>query len=379
MTDPIRHIDTNSFREAVIVLLLLGSLYLFIGRFIAGPVVDFTQGKLMGIWYYDLITGYLSPFMDKDHFLPSLLIGEYGLLTMVPVYLLGLLYPLVFSFYLVLHLLGDSGMLRLISRSAHKTFRHLGLSGEGIIPLLLGFGCVTAALISVNTLATEREKLITSILLCVAVPCSAQFAIILAISSVLPLSYLLVYIVTILIVFFAVGFLLNRLIPGKSEHKPTQTVPLSYPAVLPAFIHTFQSSRAFLVDSAPTFALGGIVMATLNYTGGFQKIHQWCSPVTVDLLGLPDRAADLFLLAIIKKDLGAAELYGAVADQAFTHIQITVLLLVMTLFVPCFASLMVLLKDRGLFVALTTWIGSFLLSFAVGALVSRLLRFCVFP
>jgi len=55
-----------------------------------------------------------------------------------------------------------------------------------------------------------------------------------------------------------------------------------------------------------------------------------------------------------------------------------VILVVMTLFVPCFASLMILIKDRGLTVALATWGGSFLLSFGIGAVVSRLLRFWVF-
>ncbi len=80
------------------------------------------------------------------------------------------------------------------------------------------------------------------------------------------------------------------------------------------------------------------------------------------------------MLAIIKKDLGAAEMYAAVAQGSFSDIQITVILIVMTLFVPCFASLMVLYKDRGPLIASLTWVGSFLLSFIVGAVISRLLR-----
>ena len=93
------------------VLALIFGVYIFIGRFVAGIVVDFTQNILMGTWYYNLIMCYFSAFMDRDSFVPSLLIGEYGLLTMVPVYLLGLLLPLVFSFYFVLYLLKDSGLL----------------------------------------------------------------------------------------------------------------------------------------------------------------------------------------------------------------------------------------------------------------------------
>jgi ferrous iron transport protein B len=360
------------------VLALIFGVYIFIGRFVAGIVVDFTQNILMGTWYYNLIMCYFSAFMDRDSFVPSLLIGEYGLLTMVPVYLLGLLLPLVFSFYFVLYLLKDSGLLHRISRSAYTTFRHLGLSGEGIIPLLLGFGCVTAALISVNSLASKREQLIASILLCLAVPCSAQFSLILAVSSFLPIKYLLLYLGVILFIFISTGLMLNYLIPGRTESRRPLITPLALPALSAVTINTVRASRDFLIDAAPTFALGGLLMAILNYTGSFVMIHQWCSPITSGILDLPDRATDLFLLAIIKKDLGAAEMYAAVSQNAFSDIQITVILVVMTLFVPCFASLMVLIKDRGLAVALATWGGSFLLSFGIGAVVSRLLRFWVF-
>lgn len=369
------HVLYEGLSRGLPLLALLFGIYLFIGRFVAGLVVDFTQGTLMGTWYYNLILGYTSVFMDRDDFIPYLIIGEYGLLTMVPIYLLGLLLPLVASFYFVLYILQDSGLLQRISLSSRRFFRFIGLSGEGVIPLLLGFGCVTAALISVNTLKNERERFIASILLCIAIPCSAQFAIILAVTSILPFRYMFVYMLTIALIFVLSGFLLNRLIPGKLIARIPEPQSLSFPHLIPALAGTFRASRDFLKDAAPTFALGGLLMSVLNYKGAFVVIHKWCEPVTVGLLGLPNRATDLFLLAIIKKDLGAAEFYAAVTKDAFSNIQITVILVVMTLFVPCFASIMILLKDRGLLTALIIWAGSFILSFAAGGSVSAILLF----
>lgn len=374
MRERLDHIISKPLGGGLLVFSILAGIYLFIGKYIAGPVVDFTQGTLMGNWYYNFVVGYLSAFMDRDNFLPFLLFGEYGLLTMTPIYLLGLLLPLVFSFYLALHLLKDSGLLARVSYSVQGIFRHLGLSGEGIIPLLLGFGCVTAALISVNSLSSKREQLIVSILLCLAIPCSAQFAIILAISSFLPFKYIIVYLSVVLMLFIVTGLLLKLLIPGEPSTRAPSPVPLRIPGFFSSFTLAIRASWDFLVDAAPTFAFGGLLMALLSYTGGFQKIHQWCSPITSGLLQLPDRATDLFMLAIIKKDLGAAEMYAAVSQGSFSDIQITVILIVMTLFVPCFASLMVLYKDRGPLIASLTWAGSFLLSFSVGAVISRLLR-----
>lgn len=356
-----------------IILPLLAGIYLFIGKFVAGIVVDFTQGTLMGLWYYNFITGYLSQFMDADMLIASLIFGEYGVLTMVPIYLLGLLLPLVASFYLVLHLLLDSGLMNRIAYSTSNFFRYFGLSGEAVIPLMLGFGCVTAALISVNSLPSKREQLIASILLSLTIPCSAQFAIIIAFSTILSPEFFLLYSLVMLMVFVAGGLLLNKLITGKTVISKPFYGPLSLPPLLSVINKTIKASRLFLKDAAPTFALGGVMMALLNYSGGFVKIHNWWSPLTSGLLKLPARATDLFVLAIIKKDLAAAEFYFTISQGGFSQAQITIILIVMTLFVPCFASFMILLKDRGAIVALSTWFGSFILSFSLGGIISNLL------
>lgn len=114
-------------------------------------------------------------------------------------------------------------------------------------------------------------------------------------------------------------------------------------------------------------------MTVLNHFDGLITIHRWFSPITQGLLHLPDQATNLFVLAMIKKDLGAAMLYSIVSDQGMTDQQITVALVVTTLFVPCFAATMVLYKDRGPLVASLIWMGSFLLAIVAGALTSNIL------
>ena len=356
------------------ILLLLILIFLFLGKFVAQTVVDFTQGILFGTWYYNIITGYTSLFLDPDSLAGCLLIGEYGVLTMVPVYLFGLLLPLVFSFYFILILLQDSGLFNRISLLADKSLSHIGLSGSAVIPMLLGFGCVTAALISTATLPSKRERLIASILLCIAVPCSAQFAVILAIASEIEFKYLVIYTVTIVIIFLISGLMLNLLIPGEAESCKPSYIPLVAPSPARTLSKTIRAAKEFLTDAAPTFVLGGIIMALINYFNGFITIHKWFSPVTSGMLHLPEQATDIFILSIIKKDLGAAGLYSIVSKEAMTDPEITVALVVMTLFVPCFASVMVLIKDRGILTAAFVYFGSFLIAFSVGSVISFLLQ-----
>jgi len=53
--------------------------------------------------------------------------------------------------------------------------------------------------------------------------------------------------------------------------------------------------------------------------------------------------------------------------------QVVVALVTITLFVPCIASLMVMLKERGLKEGLVIWAGTWVIAFAVGGLVSQIL------
>ncbi|MBE3582183.1 MAG: ferrous iron transporter B, partial [Thermoanaerobacteraceae bacterium] len=146
-----------------LLLLTLYLLYQFIGVFIAQTVVAITEEEIMQGYYEPFIRGLLAPILG-DSALGTILIGEFGLLTMTVTYILGLLLPLVVGFYLCLSLLEDSGYLPRIAVLVDRVLMHLGMNGRGIIPLILGAGCVTAATITTRLLGNPREKLIATFL-----------------------------------------------------------------------------------------------------------------------------------------------------------------------------------------------------------------------
>ncbi len=352
----------------------LAGIFLFIGKFVAQTVVGFTQDVVMGTWYYNAVVSLFSRLLNPDSLLGCLLFGEYGLLTMVPIYLLGLLLPLVAAFYLLMSLLEDSGLLPRIAVLSDQAFTKLGLNGKAIIPMLLGFGCVTMALITTRILGSARERLIATVLLCVAIPCSAQFAILLAVASSMEPYYLAVYAAAIFLVFAVTGVLLNKILPGRSTDLFLTLPPLRLPTPGNVIKKTARKAKHFLTDAGPMFLLGGFLISILNYSGGFAVLRRWMAPVTSGLLGLPEETATLFVLSVIKRDLGAAELYSIVRQNLLTQPQLAVTLTVMTLFVPCFASVMILFKERKPLDALLIWAGSFVVAFTAGAAVSAFLR-----
>ena len=109
-----------------------------------------------------------------DSFLGQFLIGEFGVLTMAPIYVFGLLLPLVVGFYFVLSIMEDSGYLPRVAVLTDRSLNSIGLNGRAIIPIILGFGCVTMAIITTRVLGSKRERFIATALLSLTIPCSAQ-------------------------------------------------------------------------------------------------------------------------------------------------------------------------------------------------------------
>ncbi|MGI6731021.1 MAG: nucleoside recognition domain-containing protein [Anaerovoracaceae bacterium] len=323
-----------------------------------------------GNLYISFITGLIRPFYSEDTLIGNILIGEYGVLTMTVTFLIGALLPLVAGFYFLTHVLEDSNLLPRIAHLLDRPARRLGLSGGAIIPFLLGFGCVTVALVSVDLLQTRRERLIASVLLSLVIPCSAQVAIIFAFMLLLDVKYIVIYFAVIILVFILVGMVLNGLLPGKVRPLSIDLNPVKLPNFKEIIIRTALEARNFLRESGLPFFVGSIVISLLDYYNVFMKLAQWFSPITSGFLKLPDTATNLFVMSIIKRDLGAAAFYSLVNNGSFTQPQIVVTLTVLTLFVPCFASQMILFKQGRPLTAILIWISSFLMAFSVGGLVS---------
>ena len=74
-------------------------------------------------------------------------------------------------------------------------------------------------------------------------------------------------------------------------------------------------------------------------------------PIVTGLLGLPPRITEVFMLGFIRREAGAA-FFKTIADaELLSEIQIIVALVVMTLFVPCVTSILVVVKEYGIKIA----------------------------
>lgn len=348
---------------------ILYAMYWFIGVFVAQTVVGITEEVIMGEQYGEFITAQIFRFLPEGSFLGELLGGEFGVLTMAPIYLLGLLLPLVVGFYLALSVMEDSGYLPRLATMVDRTLTGLGLNGRAVIPVILGFGCVTLATITTRLLGSKRERFIATVLLGVTIPCSAQIGVIAGLIAPLGFAYLVIYVVTILAVFILLGTVLNKILPGESTHLLIDLPPLRLPRIKNVLSKTYTKSAGFIKEAAPLFVLAAVVITVLEFTGALGWLQNALAPLTVGWLRLPGETTTAFIMGIMRRDFGAAGLYG----MSLTPRQTLIGLVTITLFVPCIASIMVMIKERGWKDGSYIWAGSLVIAFLAGGILARLI------
>jgi len=348
---------------------VLVALYYLIGFLVAQQVVGFTEKSFMKGVYEPFIKGLIEQIIDPSTPLATVLVGEFGLLTMTITYLFGLLLPLVIGFYLALAVMEDSGYLPRLATLVDRALTGLGLNGRAIVPMILGLGCVTMATMTTRILGSQRERRIAVALLGLTIPCSAQLAVITAMLASLGPGFAAAYAAIIVTILVVVGTLLNQILPGKSTGLLIDLPPLRIPRVGNVVRKTISKVQMFLSDAGPLFAVGSVLLSVLQISGWLEGIQTLLAPLTVGWLQLPKEAATAFVMGFVRRDYGAAGLLS----MDLTSMQTLVALVTVTLFVPCIASVMMLFKERGWKEAVVVWVGCLVVAFGLGGLISQIL------
>lgn len=353
-----------------LLLLSLYAMYQLIGVFVAGNVVGFTEETIMQGYFEPWMRSLVGHLITQESVLGTILIGEFGILTMTPTYVLGLLLPLVVGFYFILSLLEDSGYLPRIATLVDRVLTSIGLNGRAVIPLILGFGCVTMATITTRLLGSEREKRIAVFLLGLVIPCSAQLGVIAGLLANVGTAYAALYGAIIIGVFVLVGSVMNTLMEGKSTDLLIDLPPLRLPRIGNVFMKTGTKSYQFITEAFPLFALGAFIISVFQVSGILVFLQDLLKPLTVSWLGLPKESATAFIMGIVRRDFGAAGL----SDLTMTSIQTVVSLVTITLFVPCIASILIMFKERTKKEGALMWLSTWVIAFLIGGVVAQLAR-----
>lgn len=354
----------------LLLIVLYFGLYRFVGEFGAGILVDLLEEKLF--------TEVLNPWViaQTNSLIPweplrELIAGEYGIITLGLRYAVGIILPIVATFFLFFSLLEDSGYFPRLALLVDRIFKRIGLTGRAVIPMVLGFGCDTMATMVTRTLETTRERIIATLLLALAIPCSAQLGVIMSLLAKFP-GALIAWSVSLGLIFLLIGFLSNRLMPGEPPMFYMELPPMRLPQLSNIITKTYTRVQWYFIEILPLFVLASVLLWAGKMTGFFVAMEKGSAPF-MGWLGLPPSMAKIFILGFFRRDYGAAGLYDLQTQGILDPRQLTVAAVTLTLFVPCVAQFLVMKKERGTLVAVGIAVFVSTVAFACGYLLNSIL------
>lgn len=351
-----------------ILALVLYATYLFVGVFGAQTLVGALENHLFNGYINPAATAaaaYIPVALVRDFF-----VGEYGLVTMGLTYAIAIVLPVVTTFFLVFGFLEDSGYIPRLAIFSDRLFRSMGLNGKAVLPMILGLGCDTMATMTTRILGTPKERLIAITLLALGVPCSAQLAAIMGILGGISVWALLTLFGVVFSQMVLVGFLAARALPGDRSDFILELPPIRLPRLKNLATKTALRVRWYLGEAVPLFLIGTAILFVLDRIGALGALSQAARPVVTGALGLPADAAEVFVMGFLRRDYGAAGLFKMAQNGSLTGVQSVVALTVMTLFVPCVANLLMIVRERGLRTGLAILAAVTVIALGTGTIVN---------
>jgi len=354
----------------MLLIVLYFGLYKFVGEFGAGTVVDLLEKQFFVEIVNPWITGIIKDIVPWE-IIQELFVGEYGIITLGIRYAVGIILPIVATFFIFFSFLEDTGYFPRLALLVDRAFKHFGMTGRAVIPMVLGFGCDTMATMVTRTLETVRERVIATILLALAIPCSAQLGVIMALLSKAP-GALAVWSVCLLLIFVVVGLLAARVMPGEAPMFYMEIPPMRLPQLSNVLTKTYTRMQWYFMEILPLFVLASVLLWLGKVTGFFEKAITAMTPM-MNSIGLPKEAAVAFIFGFFRRDYGAAGLYDLQTNGLMDARQLTVAAVTLTLFIPCVAQFLIMKKERGWGVATAIGVFVSVLAFGSGYLLNQFL------
>lgn len=368
VSDKIDLIVTNRFLALPIFLLIM----MIIFSLTFGSVGTFLS-DLIEKFFGDILSPAVENFLDKvdsPQWTASLIIngiinGVGGILTFL---------PQIAILFLCLSILEDSGYMARAAFITDRFLRKLGLSGKSFIPMIMGFGCTTPAVMATRTQENINERRMT-ILLIPFMSCGAKLPIYALFAGVFFAAHQGLIVFSMYIIGFLLAIIIG-LILKKTYFKSNQApFIMELPAYrLPMFSsvmkNTWDKCKGFLIKAGTIiFAMSIIIWLlqsftpTLHYTddssvslfaylGGliapiFKPLGfgNWKTGVSL-LSGLVAKEAVVSTMLVLYSAANEAALSGAILS-AFTPLSAFSFMVFCLLYMPCISAFVTIKKETG--------------------------------
>ncbi len=348
-------------------------------RFIGEGLITFIFDPLFNL-YTPLAMKFSS--LLGEGFIHNILIGtlidgsidygqSMGLLTTGLYVPLAMVLPYVFAFYLILGLLEDSGYLPRLAVLVDNVMHKIGLHGFAVIPMFLGLGCNVPGALATRVLESKRERFIAATLMAICIPCMAQTAMVIGMLGKYGIMGLGIVALTLFVVLTVLGFIFNRTIKGRSPEIFIEIPHYRIPYWRSVLKKLWMRARSFITSALPYVLVGVFFVNILYSLGIISFISRLTAPVIVGILGLPKEAVGALLVGFLRKDVAV----GMLLPLGLTLKQLIIASVVLTMYFPCIATFVVMIKELGVKGMIKSAIIMVLTTLIVGGILNLLIHY----
>jgi ferrous iron transport protein B len=165
-----------------------------------------------------------------------------------------------------------------------------------------------------------------------------------------------------------------RVIPGRQSDFLLELPPMRMPALRNILVKTLARMEWYLWEVVPIFVLGTAMLFVLDISGALVWLQTALAPLVVNWLGLPAEATNALLVGFLRRDYGAAGLFDLSRRGLLDPVQVLVSMVVITLFVPCVANVLMIVKEHGARTAFWVVATVFPIAILVGGLLNWVIR-----
>lgn len=364
-----------------IAIILLTAIYYIVGKIAGVHIVDYTEGIL----FDDYIIPIIRKITNKISvpYLEYALVGhendalhDFGIISVGIRLAFGFVGPILLFFFFFFGILEDSGYFPRLSVLMDKFFRKIGLTGKGVLPLVMGFNCITISILMARILDKEKEKIILILILMAGIPCAPLLGVMLALLGQLNWMAALAVFGTLFINVLFIGILANIILKGERSDFILELPPLRIPNFKSLAVRSIKRTVHFLKEAAPMFIIASFLLFILDEIGFLDYIEDVFKPILGNLVGLPHESFRVFLMTAIRREAGAGLLYeiSQAPNSPFDGISIVINLVVMTILMPCLNASLVMFKELKWRAAVIIFLFTIPYSLFVGWLMNIILH-----
>lgn len=291
--------------------------------------------------------------------------------------------PFLIPFFIFLALLEGTGYLARIAFLMDSAMHRMGLHGKAFIPLMLGYGCNVPACLGCRVMETHRERLV-AVFVVTLVPCAAVTVVILGIvGTYVGIGYAFLLYLFNLLVIFVLGRIAFKSLPGEPVGLIMEMPSYRVPSAGVVLRQTWARLKDFIIVAFPFIIIGSVILSAMSLAGLLDPLDDLLSPITVGLLGLPAITGVVLIFGVLRKELTLIMLATLIVpivgssdfSQLMDPVQMIVFALVVMFYVPCVATLAVLVREIGWRRTGIVVVVELLLALLIGAVAFRVLDF----